>query len=307
MPSEFIQAFEIRPTSCVSVIGSGGKSTLITKLVQQAQHLIWPSIITTTTHIRLPFLKAGELVLEQQSPDWELQWEAYYNSILDIFTPPTPPPPTTRRIKDAPHIFFPITSANKISIPQHYLGQTGKLQEWTSTNVCPTAIVISHKTSENKAVGVDCQWIDTKIGTLLILVEADGSRQLPWKIPAVWEPVLPQKTTHTIIVLGAQILGKPLLSSWVHRIELLYQEPLRPSTPVINIDLVAQVLAYPTFYRSKIPIKSQVAVYIAGCQEQSKIADWQPLVHELRQYGLHWPIFAGEINNNDSWIVKLSG
>lgn len=51
------------------------------------------------------------------------------------------------------------------------------------------------------------------------LVEADGSRGLPLKMPAAWEPALPPETGHVLVLLGLSGLGQPL-AQVCHRWEL---------------------------------------------------------------------------------------
>lgn len=53
----------------------------------------------------------------------------------------------------------------------------------------------------------------------LVLVEADGSRGLPMKYPAPWEPVLPKQTDHVLVLFGLSALGRPLRQV-CHRWEL---------------------------------------------------------------------------------------
>lgn len=53
----------------------------------------------------------------------------------------------------------------------------------------------------------------------ITLVEADGSRGLPLKMPAAWEPVLPPETGHVLVLLGLSGLGQPL-AQVCHRWEL---------------------------------------------------------------------------------------
>ena len=43
-----------------------------------------------------------------------------------------------------------------------------------------------------------------------VLVEADGSRALPLKAHAPWEPVVPAGSAQTILVVGASGLGRPV-------------------------------------------------------------------------------------------------
>ncbi|WP_317416167.1 selenium cofactor biosynthesis protein YqeC [Thermophilibacter provencensis] len=51
-----------------------------------------------------------------------------------------------------------------------------------------------------------------------VLVEADGSRRLPLKAHAPWEPVIPACSARTVLVLGASGLGRPVREV-VHRPE----------------------------------------------------------------------------------------
>jgi hypothetical protein len=53
----------------------------------------------------------------------------------------------------------------------------------------------------------------------VILVEADGSKGRSLKAPAEWEPVVPDCTTITYIVIGLDVIGKPLDGEYVYRAE----------------------------------------------------------------------------------------
>lgn len=56
-----------------------------------------------------------------------------------------------------------------------------------------------------------------------ILVEADGSKQLPLKAHASHEPVIPKNATQTILVMGVDGIGKSI-SKACHRPELYVQK-----------------------------------------------------------------------------------
>lgn len=56
--------------------------------------------------------------------------------------------------------------------------------------------------------------------TDVLLIEADGSRRLPLKIPAAGEPVIPKCTDQVIIVEGLSGIGRPI-SECCHRAELV--------------------------------------------------------------------------------------
>lgn len=50
-----------------------------------------------------------------------------------------------------------------------------------------------------------------------VLVEADGSKRLPIKAPAAYEPVIPAATTVVVGMVGLDALGTPIDADHVHR------------------------------------------------------------------------------------------
>lgn len=44
----------------------------------------------------------------------------------------------------------------------------------------------------------------------LVLIEADGSRQKPCKVPREYEPAIPREVTHILLVFGLSALGKTI-------------------------------------------------------------------------------------------------
>ena len=75
-----------------------------------------------------------------------------------------------------------------------------------------------------------------------VLVEADGSKRLPAKAHAPWEPVLPPERSRTVCVFGASALGRPIQDA-AHRPERY--APLAEAAPdtVITPEIAARVLA----------------------------------------------------------------
>ena len=78
-----------------------------------------------------------------------------------------------------------------------------------------------------------------------VLAEADGSKQLPLKAHAAWEPVIPAATANVVWIVGALGLGKPV-AEVVHHPELFCErcgcEPTDAATPehvamVLNAEL----------------------------------------------------------------------
>ena len=73
------------------------------------------------------------------------------------------------------------------------------------------------------------------------LVEADGSRGLPLKMPAPWEPVLPKRTDFVLVLLGLSGLGQPL-SQVCHRWALAAQALSCPADRTVTPELAARLL-----------------------------------------------------------------
>jgi probable selenium-dependent hydroxylase accessory protein YqeC len=73
-----------------------------------------------------------------------------------------------------------------------------------------------------------------------VYIEADGSRYLPLKYPASWEPVLLPETTVTVAVAGLSALGRPV-DEVFHRAGLARDE-LGFDDEVVSEALMARVL-----------------------------------------------------------------
>ena len=79
----------------------------------------------------------------------------------------------------------------------------------------------------------------------VVLVEADGSRSLPFKAPGQHEPVVPETTTVLCPIAGINSIGRPLDEAHVHRPELaaaLAQQQLGTS---ITPQTLGRVLTHP--------------------------------------------------------------
>lgn len=74
-----------------------------------------------------------------------------------------------------------------------------------------------------------------------VLTEADGSKRLPLKAHAAWEPVIPAATANVVWIVGALGLGKPINEA-VHRPELFCERCGCELTDIATPERVAQVL-----------------------------------------------------------------
>lgn len=74
-----------------------------------------------------------------------------------------------------------------------------------------------------------------------VLAEADGSKRLPLKAHATWEPVIPSGTANIVWIVGASGFGKPINEA-VHRPALFCERCGCEPTDIATPERVARVL-----------------------------------------------------------------
>jgi hypothetical protein len=87
-----------------------------------------------------------------------------------------------------------------------------------------------------------------RVSSDVMLIEADGSRRLPFKAPYPHEPVIPPETTRVILVVGINTLGKPLDRDHVYNADAIigqfgYPEAHRCSGPGWPVSCATSSLA----------------------------------------------------------------
>jgi len=86
-----------------------------------------------------------------------------------------------------------------------------------------------------------------------LLIEADGSRQLPLKAPATHEPPIPEFVDFVVVVAGLSGLGRPLTPEWIHRPEMFAQLSGLSLGDIVSPKALAQVLLHPEGGLKNIP------------------------------------------------------
>lgn len=78
----------------------------------------------------------------------------------------------------------------------------------------------------------------------VVIVEADGSRRLPFKAPAAHEPVIPSSATIVAPMIGLDVLGQPLNAEHVHRPTLVAELTGAALGDPVTPEMMAAVLAH---------------------------------------------------------------
>jgi molybdenum cofactor cytidylyltransferase len=124
------------------------------------------------------------------------------------------------------------------------------------------SVLVWGDVTDTKATGVS----PTRTGTWFdladhVVVEADGSRQRPFKAPAPHEPVIPERSTIVVSVMGADALGRVIWDQ-CHRpmrvAALAECSPFERLTP----RAAAAVLSHPDGARKSVPPGARFAVVI---------------------------------------------
>ena len=104
-----------------------------------------------------------------------------------------------------------------------------------------SAICVGKRTEEGKLCACELPFETLAALADFVLVEADGSRGLPLKAHAAYEPVIPGNSRKTICVVGAGGLDRPIREV-VHRPEIFCRLSGREPEQPAAAEAVAQVL-----------------------------------------------------------------
>lgn len=97
----------------------------------------------------------------------------------------------------------------------------------------------------------------TKSRSMPLLIEADGSRQLPLKAPAEHEPAIPSFVDCVAVVAGLSGLGNPLLPEFVHHPERFEILSGLATGDEITTGALANVMLHPLGGLKNIPLGAQ--------------------------------------------------
>jgi molybdenum cofactor cytidylyltransferase len=116
-----------------------------------------------------------------------------------------------------------------------------------------------------------------------MIVEADGSRRLPFKAPAGHEPVLPSDTTIVVAIAGMDVLGHPLTAENVHRPHLIAAlTGAAPGVPVTP-EMIATVLAHPAGGAKGTPLSARLAPFLNKVEDDGTLAGARAVARMLLQ------------------------
>ena len=209
-PGPLSEALELAQTGVTSIVGSGGKTTLLYALASEFAGAGKPVVMTTTTKLFPPEARRKvkvQLLGNEPVPAWELE----------------------RLIKPGELI-----------------------------------LLATETTLDGKLRGINEELVNqlADLPNTKVLVEADGSSRRPLKGWAPWEPVVPVRTEHMVVMVGGSGLGRNLSPDWVHRPEVFARAAGLLPGERINPEALAKVLLGPDGPFKTLPPKATSSLIV---------------------------------------------
>jgi molybdenum cofactor cytidylyltransferase len=140
---------------------------------------------------------------------------------------------------------------------------------------------------QDKVQGVPPEFLDriaAQPAVDVVIVEADGSRRLPFKAPAQHEPVIPTSTTVLVPVVGLNVLGKPLVAGQVHRPEIVAVLSGAALGDSVTPEMIAAVLAHPEGGAKGLPLGARLVPFLNKAEDGGTLAAARQIARLLLAY-----------------------
>ncbi|WP_213818325.1 selenium cofactor biosynthesis protein YqeC [Garciella nitratireducens] len=141
---------------------------------------------------------------------------------------------------------------------------------------------------KRKLKGVPQNWIE-KIKREeifdIILVEADGARRKPFKVPAEHEPVLPRQSDKIIAVMGIEALNRPITSQYIHRPEralFLLGKNEEKNDTLLTEEYISKIFFHKQGILKEIDREKEVYILINKVDKEKELKAFQ-LAYQLRK------------------------
>ncbi len=170
----------------------------------------------------------------------------------------------------------------------------------------------SEKVGEDKVKGVSGQWINrfrSELNVDVIIVEADGAKGKAFKAPGENEPVIPKKSDICIIVLGIEVLEKPIQEEYMFRpeeiLKLLGLD--QKENAILTKENISKVILSKEGLLKNVPKESDVVVLINKAEDQiNKAVDLGEYILENKT-AENIKVLIGQVKNEANPIIKKLG
>ena len=146
-------------------------------------------------------------------------------------------------------------------------------------------VMVWSRVDGKKAIGVDPDRCDAWFTAVdHVVVEADGSRQSPFKAPANFEPVMPRTTTVVASLIGIDAIDRVIADRCHRPLRVAALAGVRPYDR-LTVDGAARVLRHERGQRRSVPPGARFAVVVTKVDTRSM--EWfVELAEELERGGV---------------------
>lgn len=117
----------------------------------------------------------------------------------------------------------------------------------------------------------------------VVVIEADGSRRLPFKAPAAHEPVIPPSTTVVVPIVGLDVLGRSLTAEHVHRADRVAALTGASLGDPITPAMIAAVLAHPDGGGKGVPPSARLIPFLNKVEDEATLSAARKVARLLLQ------------------------
>jgi probable selenium-dependent hydroxylase accessory protein YqeC len=118
-----------------------------------------------------------------------------------------------------------------------------------------------------------------------ILVEADGARRCPLKVPGAHEPVIPASSGWVIAMVGLDAIGKPLDDQHVFRAQDYARLTCTPIGSPVTAKSVIRAILPPQGILKGSPLRSKRIVFLNRAEDRDRRAAGREIGRSLRERG----------------------
>lgn len=138
----------------------------------------------------------------------------------------------------------------------------------------------------------------------LVLVEADGARRLSFKAPAEHEPAIPDCATRVVVVVGLDVLGRPLDDAHVHRPERVAALAGVALGETVTVEVIARVLLHRLGGRKNVPPGARLIGLLNKAETAERFAQARQLAALLLEPGIYQRVLVGSLaDTSPDWAV----
>lgn len=265
------------PAGVTSVVGSGGKTTLLRALADELAPRDERVILATTTH----FLAFPGVPLVTGADEGELGRALGRSGVVCVGSPVARGGSDGTPARAQAQSPARTQAQARAQMQAHIVARTSGVAK-ALPKLGPSPIPIA------------------RLAQLAghVLVEADGSRRLPLKAHASHEPVVPTQTARCVLVVGASGFGRAV-AEVAHRPELFYKRAGCEPSAIATPELVARVVAAETRAGTIAPD----SIVVNQAEEGERREEARTLARELARLGVGTPILAGSIRAHDLELI----